>query len=336
MKAMGFRKTAPVEESPLETVELPEPILTSREVKVKVHTCGVCLTDRHQVEGDLPQKYTPTIPGHQIVGKVVEKGRAVTRFREGDRVGISWLYSACGKCPFCLTGNENLCYQAKFTGWDTHGGYSEYIIVNQDFAYHLPKIFSDSQAAPLLCAGVIGYRSLRLSGAKPGQTLGLFGFGASAQIVTHVAKYLGCRVYVFTRGGEHRRIAESLGADWTGLPQDPAPSKLDSAITFAPAEDTVLCALEALERGGRLIINAISMQPRREKEFNYGKQLWWEKEVKSVANVTRRDAEDFLALAAKVTILPEVQEFDLKKANQALLLHKQGRVKGSAVLRVAD
>lgn len=336
MKAMGFKKTALVEESPLEELELPEPIPKEREILVKISACGICLTDRHQIEGELIQKYSPTIPGHQIVGRVIKKGEGVTKFKEGDRVGIIWIYSSCGECHFCLRGDENLCYRAKWTGWDVPGGYSQYLVVSEEFAYSVPERFSDSQAAPLLCAGVIGYRSLRFSGIQPGQNLGLYGFGASAHLVLQVAKYWDCKVYAFDRKKEAQKLAENLGADWTGFIQDQPPIKLDAAITFAPVEDVVLWALQAVERGGKVITNAIHMQERKEKEFNYQTQYWYEKERKSVANVTRRDAQEFLPLAAEIPILPQFQEFSLKEANQALILHKQGKIRGAGVLKISD
>lgn len=335
MRAVGFYQASPVEEKPLKTLELPDPICGPKEVLVRVSTCGICLTDRHQIEGELPQRYSPTVPGHQIVGKVVKRGEGATRFKEGDRVGVTWLYSACGTCSFCLKGTENLCDQARFTGYDVQGGYAQYIVVSEDYVYPIPERFSDSQAAPLLCAGVIGYRCLRLSGIQPGQTLGLFGFGASAHIVLQVARHWNCRVYAFDRREEPRRLAESLGADWAGTIQDQPPMKLDAAITFAPAEDVVLCALETLQRGGRLIVNAISMEPRREKRFDYQEQFWYEKELKTAANVTRKDAEEFLPLAAQIPIIPVVQEFAWEEANDALIRHKQGELRGAGVLVIA-
>ncbi len=334
MKGLGFEKAASVEENPLVMLELRNLLPKSREILVKITVCGICLTDRHQIEGDLPQRYSPTIPGHQIVGRVVKKGKMASKFNVGERVGVSWIYSACGKCAFCLMGNENLCNQAKFTGWDVQGGYSQYIVVDQNFAYSIPTRFADSQAAPLLCAGVIGYRSLRLSNIRPGQSLGLFGFGASAHIVIQIAKYWNCKVYAFDRKEEAQKIAKSLGADWSGFIKEEPPEKLESAIVFAPSEDVILTALEALQKGGRLVINAISIEPRKEKEFNYQKQLWYEKEIKSVANVTRKDIQQFLHLATKIPILTRVHEFTLKDANHALIMHKQGKIRGTAILRI--
>ncbi|MBI4284577.1 MAG: zinc-dependent alcohol dehydrogenase family protein [Chloroflexi bacterium] len=335
MKAMGFTSTAPVEESPLQLMEVPVPVPRPGHVLVKIAACGICLTDRHQIEGDLPQKYSPTIPGHQIIGRVAGIGEGASKFKVGDRVGIVWIYSACGTCAYCQRGNENLCDSARFTGWDVPGGYAEYVVVDQGFAYLIPDRFSDSQAAPLLCAGVIGYRSLRLSGVQPGQTIGLYGFGASAHIVLQVARYWGCRVYAFDRKESARKLAETLGADWTGSIEARPPRKLDAAITFAPSEDVVLWALEALDKGQRLVLNAIAMAARQEKPFSYPQQLWYEKEVKSVANVTRQDVLKFLPLAAEIPIMPEFREFPLQEANTALNLLKQGKIAGAAVLKVA-
>ncbi|MCK5653911.1 MAG: zinc-binding dehydrogenase, partial [Dehalococcoidia bacterium] len=251
----------------------------------------------------------------------------------GDKVGIAWIYSACGKCHFCKEGNENLCYEFQGTGWQANGGYAEYTVVSEDFAYSIPDRFTDSQAAPLLCAGAIGLRDLRLSGIKPGQSLGLFGFGASAHIVIQLAKYWGCRIFVFTRSEEHRNLAKKLGAVWTGRAEDDPPQRLTCAIDFTPVGETVPNALRVLEKGGRLVM-AVIRKRSPIPPLDYARLLWDEKEIKSVANITRKDVQDFLPLAAEIPIIPEVREFGLEEANQALLLLKQGKIQGAAVLRI--
>jgi propanol-preferring alcohol dehydrogenase len=333
MKAQVLNKIAPVEEKPLQLLEVPVPQLKDGEILVKVSICGVCHTELDEIEGRLPTML-PVIPGHQIVGRVSASGKGANRFKIGDRVGIAWINSACGKCHFCLAGNENLCADFKGTGCQADGGYAEYTIVNEKFAYPIPPKFSDAQAAPLLCAGAIGYRDLQLSGIKPGQTLGLFGFGSSAHIVIQLAKYQGCYVFVFTRGAEHRRLARELGADWTGAPEENAPRKVDCAVDFTPVGETIPLALNALEKSGRLVI-AVIRKNTLVPPMDYAQLLWNEKEIKSVANITRRDVEEFLPLAAKIPIISKVQEFNLNQANEALLSLKQGNVRAAAVLRIS-
>jgi len=334
MKAMVLRKTSSIERKPLRMEDLPDPVPGSEEILVKVSVCGVCHTELDEIEGRLQSKL-PVILGHQVVGKVAALGSGAKRFQLGDRVGIAWIYSACGKCRFCQRGNENLCLDFKGTGCHVNGGYAQYTVVLEDYAYLIPQRFSDSQAAPLLCAGAIGYRDLALSGIQRGQTLGLFGFGASAHIVIQVAKYWGCEVFVFTRGEEHRELAKKLGASWTGGPEDQPPRKLNCAIDFTPVGETVPNALRVLEKGGRLIL-AVIRKNNPIPPMDYSKHLWDEKEIKSVANITRKDAEDFLSLAAEIPVIPEVEEFQLAEANEALILLKQGKIQGSGVLRVAD
>jgi propanol-preferring alcohol dehydrogenase len=265
------------------------------------------------------------------VGRVVEKGKGVKKHKVGDRVGIAWIYSACGNCKFCRQGLENLCVEFKGTGCDADGGYTEYILVREESAYPIPGRFTDIQAAPLLCAGAIGYRDLKLSGLKRGQTLGLFGFGASAHIVLQVAKYRGCGVFVFTRGEEHRRLAKQLGADWTGTPDDTPPQKLDCAIDFTPVGETIPKALSVLDKGGKLVV-AVIRKRTPIPPMDYADLLWHEREIKSVANITRRDVEEFLPLAAEIPIVIEAQEFPLEQANEALVMLKEGKVRGAAVL----
>ncbi len=334
MKAMVLRETSSIERKPLRMEDLPDPVPGSEEILVKVSVCGVCHTELDEIEGRLQSKL-PVVLGHQVVGKVAALGSGAQRFQLGDRVGIAWIYSACGKCRFCQRGNENLCLDFKGTGCHVNGGYAQYTVVSGDYAYLIPQRFSDSQAAPLLCAGAIGYRDLALSGIQRGQTLGLFGFGASAHIVIQVAKYWGGEVFVFTRSEEHRELAKKLGASWTGGPEDQPPRKLNCAIDFTPAGETVVNALSVLEKGGRLIL-AVIRKKNPIPSMDYSKHLWDEKEIKSVANITRKDAEDFLSLAAEIPVIPEVEEFQLAEANEALILLKQGRIQGSGVLRMPD
>ena len=334
MKAQVLKKQAPVENAPLELTELPVPEPRPSQVLVKVSACGVCHTELDEIEGRLTPRL-PVIPGHEIVGRVEAVGKGVQKYRAGDRVGIGWIHSACGKCRFCRAGMENLCAEFKATGCDADGGYAEYTVIGQDFAYPIPTAFTDSQAAPLLCAGAIGYRDLRLAGINPGQTLGLFGFGASAHIVVQLARHRGCEVFVFTRGEEHRRLAAELGAAWTGLPDDTPPHKLDRAIDFTPVGETVPRALDLLEKGGRLVM-AVIRKRTPVPPMDYGRLLWHEREIKSVANITRRDLLEFLPLAAEIGIKTEVQEFPLEAANNALKLLKDGKIQGAAVLTMKE
>jgi propanol-preferring alcohol dehydrogenase len=331
------RADLPLREDPLEMVELPEPVPGLKEILVKVSACGVCHTELDEIEGRLIPPKFPLILGHEIVGRVEAVGTGATKYKVGDRVGIAWIYSSCGECEFCLRGDENLCDQFKGTGLDANGGYAEYTVISEDFAYPIPQRFSDSQAAPLLCAGVIGYRALRLSEVRSGKILGLYGFGASAHIAIQVAKYWNCKVFVFTRKGqrEHQSLAKNLGADWVGATGDTPPEELDCAIDFTPVGGPVREALGVLKKGGRVVINAIrKVNPIPELE--YAKHVWYEKEIKSVANVARKDAEEFLPLAAQIPIVPAVREFGLDQANHALILLKQGKMQGAGVLRMPD
>ena len=332
MKAQILKEISPIESRPLELVELPIPRPKSGEILVKISACGVCHTELDEIEGRVQPKL-PIVLGHEIVGKVESLGSGVTKFKIGDRVGVAWIHSACGKCHFCQEGNENLCSEFEGTGCHANGGYAEYTVVSEDFAYLIPDRFTDSQAAPLLCAGAIGFRDLRLSGIKPRQTLGLFGFGASAHIVIQVARYWGCEVFAFSRSEEHRSLAKELGAAWTGKAEDDPPQRLKCAIDFTPVGETVPNALRVLEKGGRLVI-AVIQKRSPIPPLDYAQLLWDEKEIKSVANITRKDAQDFLPLAAEIPIIPEVQEFKLEEANESLVLLKQGRIQGAAVLRV--
>ncbi len=334
MKAMVLKEVLPIEKEPLEMKDLPDPVPGPKEILVKVSACGICHTELDEIEGRI-QPRLPIILGHEIVGRVDRLGSKVNKFNSGDRVGIAWINSSCGKCFFCLKENENLCQEFKATGCDVNGGYAQYTVVSEDFAYLIPERFSDSEAAPLLCAGAIGYRDLRLSGMKSGQTLGLFGFGASAHIVIQVAQYWGYEVFVFTRSEEHRYLAKKLGASWTGKPEDKPPKKVHCAIDFTPVGETVPNALRVLEKGGRLVI-AVIRKRNPIPPIDYAQLLWEEKEIKSVANITREDVQHFLPLAAKIPIIPEVQEFKLREANQALFLLKQGKIQGAGVLRIPD
>lgn len=334
MKAMVLKEISSMEAKPLQMVDLPVPTPGPKEILVKVSVCGVCHTELDEIEGRLPPTL-PVILGHEIVGRVEKLGSGAKKFKLGDRVGIAWINSVCGKCQFCLEGNENLCLEFQGTGCHANGGYAQYTVVSEEFAYPIPDRFSDSEAAPLLCAGAIGYRDLILSGVKKGQTLGLFGFGASAHIVIQVAKYWGCEIFVFTRSEEHRNLAKKLGAVWAGGPEDEPPKKLNCAIDFTPVGETVPNALRVLEKGGRLLV-AVIRKRNLIPPLDYAQLLWDEKEIKSVANITRKDAQEFLSLAAEIPIIPEVQEFRLEEANKALLLLKQGKIQGAGVLRMPD
>jgi len=345
MKAQVLERVAELEENPepLRLVDLPIPKPASKEILVKIMACGVCHTELDEIEGRTPPSRLPIILGHEIVGRVEELGSEVTEFKIGDRVGIAWIYSSCGKCRFCLEGNENLCEKFQATGRDANGGYAQYMVVSEKFAYPIPENFSDLEAAPLLCAGVIGYRALRLTGIKDGKILGLFGFGASAHIVIQLVKhkYPHTKVFVFTRPGqkEHQNLAKELKADWVGATGDMPPEKLDCAIDFTPVWNPIVEGLRVLQRGGRLVINAIRKEEKDKDsllKLDYAEHIWQEKEIKSVANVTRRDAQEFLPLAAEIGIKPRIQEFELKDANKALNLLKQGRIQGAGVLRMPD
>lgn len=326
----------PWKENPLQFIEMEEPVPVAGQVLVRVSACGICHTELDEIEGRLIPPRFPVIPGHEIVGRVEAVGPGTRRYKKGDRIGIAWINSSCGKCNFCVRGAENLCDQFRGTGLHAHGGYAQYTIVSEDYAYPIPESFSDSEAAPLLCAGVIGYRALRLSKIGPGEILALYGFGASAHIAIQVAKSWGSGVYVFTRQGqkEHQEMAKRLGADWVGATGQTPPERPDSAIDFTPVGEPVKEALRIVRKGGRVVVNAIrkidSIPP-----LEYSEYLWHEKELKSVANVTRQDAVEFLPLAAEIGIKPEVTEFDLTEANAALVLLKQGKMRGAGVLRVS-
>ncbi len=338
---MVLEKIAKIESKPLELKELPIPIPGPEQIRIKVAACGVCHTELDEIEGRLQPKL-PIILGHEVVGTVESIGSRASNFKIGDRVGIAWINSACRKCDFCQQGNENLCPEFIGTGCEANGGYAEYAIVAEDFAYPIPDIFSDSSAAPLLCAGAIGYRALRITKLRDGQILGLFGFGASAHIVIQIVKhkYPDSKVFVFTRPGQknHQDLATQLGADWTGATGETPPAKIHCAIDFTPAWMPIVEALQVLEKGGRIVINAIRKESKDKEsllKLDYPQHLWLDKEVKSVANITRKDAREFLPLAAEIPIIPEVQEFALEEANEALILLKQGKIQGVGVLRIS-
>jgi len=325
--------------SPLQLAMLPDPVPGPGEILVRVSTCGVCHTELDEIEGRTPPPQLPVVLGHQVVGRVVGVGAGMGAFQTGERVGVAWIYSACGACAFCLSGQENLCAQFRATGRDAHGGYAELMVVPERFAYRIPDVFTDAEAAPLLCAGAIGYRSLRLSGLRDGQNLGLTGFGASAHLVLKMARqrFPHSRVFVFSRTEAEQAFARELGAAWTGDTTDTAPEPLHCIIDTTPAWRPVVEALRNLAPSGRLVINAIRKEDGDKAALlglDYPAHLWQEKEIKSVANVTRADVSEFLALAAEIPILPQVQEYPLEDANRALVELKARKIRGAKVLRV--
>lgn len=331
MKALQIQSLQSIYTDPLELKEMPVPQYAVDEILVKIHSCGICHTDLHIIEGELPQKKSPLTPGHQIVGVIEKVGSNVLILKVGDRVGVPWLNSTCGVCEYCKLGQENLCDNAKFTGYDVDGGFAEYLTVNGNYAYKIPEKFSDIESAPLLCAGIIGYRALRLSGVEKGGQLGLYGFGASAHIAIQVARYWGCEVYVFSRSALHRKLAEQLGAVWTGTADEIPPRTLDSVISFAPAGELVPKALKVLRKGGTLALAGIHVSPIPQLDYNL---LYHEKMVRSVANSTRQDAADFLEIAAEIPVKTEVEIFPLEEANKALQLLKSSKINGAGVLVV--
>jgi propanol-preferring alcohol dehydrogenase len=342
MKAMILQGVSRFEENsaPLVSVKMPEPTPGMAEILIAVSACGICHTELDEIEGRMPPPAFPVILGHQVVGQVAALGPGAGRFRIGDRVGVGWIHSACGVCDACRTGNENLCERFLATGRDANGGYAEFMTVPEAFAYEIPGIFSDAEAAPLLCAGAIGYRSLRLTGLRDGQSLGLAGFGASAHLVLKMVRHRFSRmnVFVFARSERERAFALELGAVWAGATEEAPPERLHAVIDTTPAWKPVVEALKHLTPGGRLVINAIRKEERDKDELmrlDYPAHLWLEKEIKSVANVTRHDISEFLALAAEIPLRPEVQEYPLADANRALAELKKGKIRGAKVLRMA-
>ncbi len=333
MRAMLLETDGAITSNPLKMRDLPVPQPGPGQVRVKVHVCGVCRTDLHVVEGELPPVTRPIVPGHETVGIVDQLGSGVTQLREGDRVGIAWLQSTCQTCRFCQSGQENLCEDAMFTGYHVNGGYAEYALVSERFAYPIPDLFSDQEAAPLLCAGIIGYRALRRSQVRPGQRLGLYGFGASAHITIQIALHWGCEVYVCSLREEHRHLARELGAAWVGEASDMPPETLHSAIMFAPAGELVPPALRALEKGGTLALAGIYMTPI--PSLDYTLDLFHERTLQSVTANTRQDGLDLLKEAAAIPIRTHTTVFPLEQANTTLQELKAGRIQGAAVLSMA-
>lgn len=331
-----FRDTA----TPLVPADVPVPVPGDTEILIKISTCGVCHTELDEIEGRTPPPNFPVILGHEVVGRVEDAGKDTNRFQMGDRVGVGWIHSACGQCQYCRSGNENVCEQFRATGRDVNGGYAEYMTVPEDFAYPIPEIFSDAEAAPLMCAGAIGYRSLRLANLQDGQNLGLTGFGASAHLVLKMAQHLhpNSGIFVFARSEKEQAFARELGAVWAGSTEDASPEKLHSIIDTTPAWKPIVEGLKNLECGGRLVINAIRKEDG-DKDYllklDYPSHLWLEKEIKSVANVARKDISEFLQLAAEIPIKPHVQEFPLEDANRALLELKERKIRGGKVLKIS-
>jgi len=328
MKAAVLTSPKPISQRPLRIADVADPQLKPGHALLRVRACGVCRTDLHIVEGELPPKQTEMIPGHQIVGEVV--GGTTKEVPLGSRVGVSWLGGTDGSCSYCKRGMENLCDSPTFTGYSVPGGYAEYALARADFVFPLPAALDDLRAAPLLCAGIIGFRSLRVAGVEPGERVGLFGFGASAHLGIAVLRAWKCDVYVSTRGKSHRDLAASLGAQWVGSETEKPPVELDRAITFAPSGDVVIAALASLRKGGVVAINAIHLD--RIPQFDYDRLLWGERQLRSVANMTRGDARDFISLAAKIDLKPKVTVFSLDQANEALMAVKNDAVDGAAVV----
>jgi propanol-preferring alcohol dehydrogenase len=332
MKAMLLNEFALIDQNPLKLSDIPKPKPGDEDILVRINICGVCHTDLHTIEGELPDVELPIIPGHQIVGIIEKIGSKASCFKEGDRVGVAWLYSTEDDCVYAQQGRENLCDNARFTGYHVNGGYSEYITIPEKFAYPIPSIFSDQDAAPLLCAGIIGYRALRLSEIKPGQRLGLIGFGASAHVAIQVAIHWGCEVYVFSRSEEHRELARKLGAAWAGTLNEDPPHKLDSIVNFTPAGPTVLEGMRLLDKGGTQALAGIYMSPI--PEMDYVRFLYNERTLRSVANATRQDGNELLKIAAEIPIKTTTQIFPLEEANQVLQLLKDSKIDGAAVLQI--
>ena len=332
MKAAVLSSPREVSQRPLEIREIPQPKPGPGQVLLWVRACGVCRTDLHIVEGELPPKHKQVVPGHQIVGEVA--GGATAEMPLGARVGVSWMGGNDGTCWYCKHGMENLCDAPTFTGYSVNGGYAEYAVARADWVYPLPEALDDLHAAPLLCAGIIGFRSLRVAGVEPGERVGLFGFGASAHLALPVLHAWKCKVYVSTRGESHRHLAQSLGAEWVGSEREKPPVELDRAVTFAPSGDVVLTALSSLRKGGVVAINAIHLD--RMPEFDYDHLLWGERQLRSVANMTRADARDFLRMAAEIGLRPKTTQFRLDQANEALIALKKDAIDGAAVIVVGQ
>lgn len=332
MKAMVLSRTGPVDAGPLQILDVPIPQPGPGQVLVKLKVCGICRTDLHVIEGELERPKLPLIPGHQAVGVISRVGPGVTERTVGERVGIAWLQGTCGQCDFCRSGRENLCVAARFTGYQVDGGYAEYAVAPAPFAYPIPAVFADEEAAPLLCAGIIGYRALRLSGIRPGQRLGLYGFGASAHIAIQIARHWGCEVYVCSLKPQHQALARDMGATWVGGASDSPPVPLHGSIIFAPAGELVPPALRALERGGTLALAGIHMSPI--PPLDYDREVFGERVIRSVTANTKQDGIDLLREAATIPIKPRTQRFPLEQANHALQMLKMGAINGAGVLAI--
>jgi len=332
MKAMVLEEIASIDTSPLKQRDVPEPTPGPGEVRLRVRCCGICRTDLHVIEGELPRAKLPVIPGHQIVGVVDALGDRCRRFRPGQRIGVAWLRSTCGRCAYCTSGRENLCASQRFTGYHADGGFAEWAVVPEDFAYELPDAFADVDAAPLLCAGIVGYRAFKRSQPREGGTLAVYGFGSSASVILQIALHRRMRVYVVSRGREHRRLAEEMGATWVGERAEDMPVRVQSAIIFAPAGELVPQALEKLDRGGTLSLAGIYMTPI--PEMDYERYVFYERDICSTTANTRLDGRELLAAAAGIPIRPRVSTYPLDQANRALQDLKADRMKGSGVLEV--
>ena len=332
MRAMVVRTPAPIESNPLHKSEVERPRPHAGEVLVRVRVCGVCRTDLHVAEGDLPPRHDWIIPGHEVVGEVVELGEGCRKLKPGERLGIAWLHQTCGKCVYCRRQRENLCPNARFTGWDSSGGYAQWATIPEEFAYKLPSTIADDQMAPLLCAGIIGYRAIKRAEIKPGDTVGLYGFGGSAHLALQVLQHWRCRVFVMTRGGKHQELAKQMGANWIGSAEEPPPAPLNAAILFAPAGSLVLPALQALDRGGILAVAGIYLSAI--PPLDYEHHLFYEKELRSVTANTRADGEEFLKIAGEIPIQTHTTVMALDDANIALQKLKHDELQGAAVLHI--
>jgi propanol-preferring alcohol dehydrogenase len=332
MKAMVLERIGRIETGPLRLREVPLPEPPEGHVRVRVRACAICRTDLHVIEGELPEAKRPVIPGHQVVGVVDALGPNCRRFRPGDRVGIAWLRETCGQCEFCRAGKENLCEAARFTGYHADGGYAEYALVREDFAYRIPEVFSDQEAAPLLCAGIIGYRAFRRAQVPEKGRLALYGFGSSAHVVLQLAQARGCEVFVVSRGQKHRQLARQMGADWVGESAEQLPCKVHSAIIFAPAGELVPTALEMLQKGGTLALAGIYMTPI--PQMDYQRYVFYERDIRSVTSNTRQDGEELLAEAARIPIRAHTSVYPLAEANRALQDLKADQIAGTGVLRI--
>ena len=334
MKAMLLEKTAAIQTSPLRMADVPAPVPARGQVRIRIRCCAVCRTDLHVIEGELPSRKLPLIPGHQIVGVVDALGEGCGKLRVGQRVGVAWLRHTCGQCEYCRAGNENLCESQRFTGYHADGGYAEHAVIDGDFAYEIPEGFDDIHAAPLLCAGIVGYRSLQRANVPDGGTLAIYGFGSSAHVIAQIAMWRGCRVYVATRGESHRQLARDMGAAWVGESAEQMPVKTDSAILFAPAGELVPVALEHLNKGGTLSLAGIYLSDI--PQLNYEKHLFYERQIRSVTANTRQDGQELLELAARIPLRPHTTCYDLADTNRALQDLKADRINGTGVVVVGD